>query len=77
MTKDLRERIYQHVGYARNKMLSQATGEHFNLPGHTMHNMKLTVLEQVKSKDPVYAREREKLLIRKFNSFQDGINKEP
>ena len=47
MTEDLRERIYQHVGYARNKMLSQATGEHFNLPGHTMHNMKLTVYASV------------------------------
>ena len=77
MTQDLRDRIYQHVGYARNKTLSQATGEHFNLPGHNMHNMKFTVLEQVKSNDPLYAREREKLLIRKFNSFHDGINKEP
>jgi hypothetical protein len=77
MTKDLRERIYQHVGYARNKMITQATGEHFNLPGHSMHNMKFTVLEQVKSSDPLYAREREKLVIRKFNSFHDGINKEP
>ena len=67
MTQDLRDRIYQHVDYARNKTLSQATGEHFNLPGHSMHNMKFTVLEQVKSNDPLYAREREKLLIRKFN----------
>ena len=36
--------------------------------------MKFAVLEQVKSADPLYAREREKLLIRKFDS---GINKEP
>ena len=56
---------------------SRATGQHFNLPGHSMHNMKLTVIEKVKSDDPLYGREREKLMIRKFNSFYSGINKEP
>ena len=77
MTQDFRERIYQHVGYVRNKTLTRATGEHFNLPGHAMNNMKFSILEQVRSNDPLYAREREKVLIRKFNSFHDGINKEP
>ena len=76
-SKELCERIYQHIGYVRNKILSRATGEHFNLPGHSIHNMKFTVLEKVNSSDPIYAREREKLLIRKFNSFYGGINKEP
>ena len=73
----IRERIYQHIGYARNNMKNRATGEHFNLPGHSTHNMKFTILENVKSRDPLYAREREKLLIRKFNTFHGGINKEP
>ena len=75
--QELRERIYQHIGYVRNKVISRATGEHFNLPGHSSHNMKFTILEKVKSIDPLYRREREKLLIRKFNSFYGGINKEP
>ena len=61
----------------RNKVESRATGQHFNLPGHSMHNMKFTVIEKVKSDDPLYGREREKLMIRKFNSFYSGINKEP
>ena len=77
MTKHFRERIYQHLGYVRNKDISKATGQHFNLPGHGMKNMKFCILEQVKSQDPLYAREREKLLIRKFNTFHSGINKEP
>ena len=76
-SKYLRERIYQHIGYVRSKILSRATGEHINLPGHSIHNMKFTVLEKVKYFDPIYAREREKLLIGKFNSFYSGINKEP
>ena len=75
--QELRERIYQHVGYVRNKTLSRATGEHFNLAGHSMHNMKFSIIEQVKSSDPLYGREREKLMIRKFNSYYCGINKEP
>ena len=75
--QEFRERIYQHIGYVRNKQVNKATGEHFNLPGHSMHNMKFTMLEQVKSPDPLYGREREKLLIRKFNTFYNGINKDP
>ena len=75
--QELRERIYQHVRYVRNKQLNRAPGEHFNRPGHGVENMKFTVLEKVKSSDPLYGREREKLLIRKFNTFYCGINKEP
>ena len=75
--QEFRDRIYQHIGYVRNKQLQKATGEHFNLPGHQIHHMKFTMLEQVKSPDPLYGREREKLLIRKLNTSYDGINKEP
>ena len=75
--QEFRDRIYQHIGYVRNKQTSKATGEHFNLPGHRSHHMKFTILEKVKSLDPLYGREREKLLIRKFNTFYNGINKEP
>ena len=77
MTADFRDRIYQHLGYVRNNIKTRTTGAHFNLPGHGMKNMKFTILEQVRSNDPLYAREREKLLIRKFNTFYCGINKEP
>ena len=35
------------------------------------------MLEKVKSLDPLYGREQEILLIRKFNTFYNGINKEP
>ena len=77
MTTHFRERMYQHLGYMRNKDKSKATGQHFNLPGHGMTKMKFRILEQVKSHGPLYARKREKLLIRTFNKFHRGINKEP
>ena len=59
-----------------NKNLNQAIGAHYNLPGHSKNDMKFTIIEAVRSQDP-YGREREKLHIRKFNTFYRGINREP
>ena len=73
----LRKRILQHRGYIQNNMLSQATGSHFNLPGHDESNMTVLVLERVKKNDELYRKEREKYLIRKFNTFFKGINRMP
>ena len=39
MTKDSRDRVYQHVGYGRNKVLTRSTREHFNLPEHGNEHM--------------------------------------
>ena len=46
--KQIEVRIRQHIGYVRNRVLSQATGAHFNSPGHTVSDMKYSVLEQSK-----------------------------
>ena len=45
-----------HLGYIN-------TGEHFNLPGHSIR------VEKVISTDPEYRKERESHLVRKFNTF--------
>ena len=45
--QEFQDRIYQHIGYVRNKQMQKATGEHFNLPGHQIHHMKFTILEKV------------------------------
>ena len=74
-TREFKHRIYEHLGYARNKILSKATGDHFNLPGHSISDMKFTIIEKVKSQDPLYGREREKYHIRKFDTFYKGINR--
>ena len=52
------------------------TGAHWNLPGHTLANLKVTVLEQSKSRDKEYIREHENYFIKKFDTFNDGINRE-
>ena len=70
-------RFAEHRGYVNNKDESQATGEHFNLPGHSLSDMTITILEKVRSNDDLYRKEREKYFIRKFNTFYKGLNKQP
>ena len=73
----LSERISEHRGYIFRNDKRYAKGEHFNQPGHNLSNMKLTILEKVKSKDILYRKEREKYLIRMFNTFHKGMNRSP
>ena len=69
-------RLDEHRGYIINKDESQATGAHFNLPGHSLANMKSTILEQVNIKSDIYRKEREHFFIRKLNTFYQGLNKQ-
>ena len=36
-----KDRFKEHIGYVENKQLEKATGEHFNLKGHSVSDMKL------------------------------------
>ena len=56
--------------------MEQATGEQFNLPEHSISNMKVTIVERVKKNDDQYRKEREKYFINKFNTFYRGINRQ-
>ena len=73
--RDLKIRIGEHRGYINNFITSKATGYHFNLPGHSLVNMTVTVLEKVKRADTQYRKQREKYFINKFNSFYKGLNR--
>jgi hypothetical protein len=75
--REFKERIYEHIGYARNKIKSKATGHHFSLPGHSEKNMKFTIIEQPKYNQLEYREEREKYHIKKFDTFYNGINRTP
>ena len=52
--RTIKDRISEHVGYIRTKNTSQATGHHFNLPGHCLSDMKVTGLEKVLKPDSEY-----------------------
>ena len=65
-TKELRERMCQHLGYVRNKTLSKANGEHFNLPGHDKDNMRFTILEKSEISRPLTWKEKRKISHKKI-----------
>ena len=48
--------------------MEKSTGEYFNKPGQTMADMKITILEKIKSQDPQLRKISESLFIQKFNT---------
>ena len=73
----MRFRLADHRGYVNNLDVSQATGEHFNSPGHSLSYLSIVILEKVRSSDDLYRKEREKYFIRKFNTYYNGLNRQP
>ena len=57
------------------KVTEKSTGNHFNSPGHSLSDMKISVIEQCKRKGAEYRKEREHDFIRKFNTFYKGLNR--
>ena len=73
--RSMKERMGEHKTYIRKKHLNHPTGEHFNRPGHSIDNITITILEKVKVNDTQYRKEREKYLIKKFDTYYNGMNK--
>ena len=72
----LKYRLAEHRGYVSNKVDTKATGAHFNLPGHSLADLRITIIEQMKNSDLEYRKEREKYFIRFFNTYNNGLNRE-
>ena len=58
-----------------NQILKKATGQHFNLPGHSLLDMEVTIVEKVFNKDGQYRRARENNYIQDFNTKYEGMNR--
>ena len=71
----LKERFSEHPGYVTNQNITKATGHHFNLPGHKVSDMTVTIIEKKHSRDELFRKEREKLFIKKMNTRYKGINR--
>ena len=67
----------EHKQYVKSEMLEQPSGFHFNQPGHNVSHLCGIILEHVKSSDPFVLRAREFLYIQKFDTYNNGLNKEP
>ena len=72
----LKTRMAEHRRYVSNNMDNISTGAHFNLPGHSQFDMKISVVEKVKKKDKVYREIREEYHINKFNTYHEGLNRQ-
>ena len=73
--RPLKYRFSDHRGYVTNNVTKQATGAHFTQAGHSLSNMKVSILEQVKIRSIEYRKEREKYFINIFNTFHSGMNR--
>ena len=73
--RTLQERFSEHKGYVSNSNIAQATGNHFNLPGHSIDDMSVLALTKLHQQGTVYRKETEKNFIRAFNCFHRGMNK--
>ena len=76
-SRTFKDRMGEHRDYVKRDVLTEPSGEHFNTRGHSVADLKGQVLEKVRSVDPYILRAREAMLIKKFDSFRHGLNKEP
>ena len=69
----LKFRLDDHCGYVNN-FVDTATVSHFNQPGHSLADMSITILEQVRKNNVSYRKEREVYFLRKFDTLHRGMN---
>ena len=74
-SKSLKERFGQHLGYVDRNV--EATGKHFNLPGHSKCDIRVTVVEKIHNIEVWMREEIESMHIRNANTFYKGINLKP
>ena len=71
----LKFRLADHRGYVVNQETTTATGRHFNLPGHSLADLSISIVEQVRKNYPMYRKEREEFHIRRFDTLHRGLNR--
>ena len=68
-------RVREHLGYINKNI--EATGQHFNLPGHSKSDLRVQIIEAVFPKEKSMLQIRERLHINNFKSrYPGGMNKE-
>ena len=73
--RSLDERVREHIGFIRNLHRNQSTGEHFNLPGHELYHLKVSVLEKVWDLGRSSLQIRESKYIRDFMTEIRGMDR--
>ena len=58
----LKARLSDHRGYISNQVVAISTGDHFNLPGHSLAPLNITILERVKEDNENYRKKEKHIL---------------
>ena len=66
----------EHRDYVKREVLTEPAGEHFNSRGHNVSHLKGQAIEKIRSRDPYVLKARESMLINKFDTFENGLNRE-
>ena len=69
-------RIADHRDYVSRAETDKATGAHFTEPGHSLADLRVSILENTRGKSTMYIKEREHYYIRKFDTLYKGLNKQ-
>ena len=72
--RPLKKRICDHISYVKKPDLTQPVGRHFNLPGHDISNMTVSIIEKCTQTSDLYRKEREENFILRFNTKYKGLN---
>ena len=56
--RPLKPRLADQRGYIVNHHVNKATGAHYTQPGHSLENLRVTILEQEKVNSQSYRKER-------------------
>ena len=54
--------------------MNKFTGKHFDSRGHSLSNLTISILKKANKNEILYRKEREKYLIRQFNTYYNGLN---
>ena len=75
--RSFQERFSEHRDYVKGKKTAESAGAHSNLKGHSITHLRGLAIEKVRSSNPAILRAREHLYINKFDTYYNGLNKEP
>ena len=75
-TRSFKTHYSEHLQYIRSQVITQPSGEHFNMKAHDISHIQGLAIEHVKSTDPFVLRAREWRLIQKMDTYRNGLNKE-
>ena len=72
----LHTRVAEHRGYVSKGETNQPRGAHFTKPGHSLADLRVTVIEHTRGRSAEYRKEREHYFIRRFDTYHKGLNKQ-